>query len=219
MMPTPPFAAVVFDMDGVLADSEPVYYRAFNSVLQPLGKKVTEGLKRRAMGHGVDETWRIMAEGLGLGSDYQPLVDAYDAALLVMLAKVHDTLPGVRELIDALRVRSLPIGMASSSRPAWIEALLGGVGLRDAFDAIVPRVEVPNGKPAPDVYVEAARRLGVAPQRCIAIEDTPPGIASGVAAGMYTIQVRSSSEAFPPQPKAHLVLESLLDFDLALIGG
>jgi len=211
------FTAVVFDMDGVIADSEPVYYEACNAVLNPLGKVVTPELQLKAMGHGVEETWRILAEALDLGADYQPLVREYDAYLCRALAEVHDTLPGVRELIDALRARSVPLALASSSWPGWIEALLRGTNLLHRFDATVSRVEVSHGKPAPDVYLEAARRLGVLPSQCVAIEDTPTGLAAALAAGMFTVQVRSSSTAFPPQPNADLVLDTLLDFDLNLV--
>jgi beta-phosphoglucomutase-like phosphatase (HAD superfamily) len=78
---------------------------------------------------------------------------------------------------------------------------------------------VAHPKPAPDIYVEAARRLGKTPERCIAIEDTPTGLASAKAAGMLTVQVRSSSTAWPPQPDAAIVLKSLREFDLSLVTG
>jgi HAD superfamily hydrolase (TIGR01509 family) len=211
------YTAVIFDMDGVIADSEPVYFDAFNAVLNPHGKAVTPELQMRAMGHGVEETWRILAEALDLGDGYQPMVRQYDAYLCRALAEVRDTLPGVRKLIENLRARRVPLGLASSSWPDWIDALLRGTNLSHCFDATVSRVEVAHGKPAPDVYLEAAKRLGVRPMHCIAIEDTPTGLAAAVAAGMFAVQVCSSSTAFPPQPNAHLVLNSLIDFDLALI--
>jgi beta-phosphoglucomutase-like phosphatase (HAD superfamily) len=110
----------------------------------------------------------------------------------------------------------LPIGVASSSTPDWIAALLGGLGLQDAFDAAVSAREAGASKPAPDVYLLAARRLNAEPARCIAIEDTPTGLASAKAAGMFVVQTRSASSAFPPLPNADLVIDSLLDFPLSL---
>ena len=204
-------------MDGVLADSEPVYYEAMNAVLRPIGKPVSPELQSAAMGHGVEETWRILAENLGLGNDYEPLVRAYDEYLCEALALIQETLPGVRELLDTLRSHNVPIGMASSSWPGWIEALLRGTSLTPWFDAIVSRTEVPHGKPRPDVYLEAALRLGVAPELCVGIEDTPTGLAAVRAAGMLAVQVRSSSTAFPPIEGADIVLETLHDFDLSLV--
>jgi HAD superfamily hydrolase (TIGR01509 family) len=111
----------------------------------------------------------------------------------------------------------LPIGLASSSWPAWIEALLGGIGLQGCFDATVSASMVPHPKPAPDIYLLAAERLGVPPTDCIAIEDTPTGLASAQAAGMLTVQVRAASTAFPPLPPADLVLDTLESFDLLLL--
>ncbi len=136
---------------------------------------------------------------------------------MARLAKLHETLPGVRELIAALRERHVPIAVASSSLPAWIEALLGGLGLEDAFDALVSASMVEHPKPAPDIYEYAAKCLGHEPRRCIGIEDTPTGLASAKGAGMFTVQVRAASSAFPPQPTADVVLETLREFDLGLV--
>ena len=210
------YAAVVFDMDGVIADSEPVYYDAINVVLAPIGKRMTPELQRAVMGHGVAETWDVLQRELGLDGPLDALVQAYDRELCRQLALVDETLPGVRELIAALRERRLPVALASSSWPGWIDALLAGTRLAGAFDALVSAKEVAHGKPAPDIYLLAAERLGVAPERCVAIEDTPTGIAAAKAAGMLAIQVRAASTAFPPLPDADLVLDTLRDFDLSL---
>jgi len=210
------YAAVVFDMDGVIADSEPVYYDAINVVLAPIGKRMTPELQRAVMGHGVAETWDVLQRELGLGGPLDALVQAYDRELCRQLALVDETLPGVRELIAALRERRLPVALASSSWPGWIDALLVGTRLAGAFDALVSAKEVAHGKPAPDIYLLAAERLGVAPERCVAIEDTPTGIAAAKAAGMLAVQVRAASTAFPPLPAADLVLPTLRDFDLSL---
>ena len=210
------YAAVVFDMDGVIADSEPVYYDAINVVLAPIGKRMTPELQRAVMGHGVAETWDVLQRELGLGGPLDALVQAYDRELCRQLALVDETLPGVRELIAALRERRLPVALASSSWPGWIDALLAGTRLAGAFDALVSAKEVAHGKPAPDIYLLAAERLGVAPERCVAIEDTPTGIAAAKAAGMLAVQVRAASTAFPPLPAADLVLPTLRDFDLSL---
>ena len=134
-----------------------------------------------------------------------------------MLALISEPLPGVRELLGDLREHGVPIAVASSSLPSWIEALLGGLGLREAFDALVSATMVEHPKPAPDIYLEAARRLATPPERCIAIEDTPTGLASAKAAGMLTVQVRASSTAWEPLPEADIVLRTLREFDLRLV--
>ncbi len=214
---TPPYEAVIFDMDGVLADSEPVYNAAMQAVLNPLGIQITEAHQREIMGSSIENTWRYFCETFALEGPLDALVEAYDLHLRRSLAEVHDPLPGVRSVVDALKQRKAPIAVASSSIPEWIAALLGGLGLAEAFDATVSVREAGASKPAPDVYLLAAQRLNTDPARCIAIEDTPTGIASARAAGMFVVQTRSASSAFPPLPEADLVLLTLEDFPLELL--
>ena len=211
------YKAVIFDMDGVLADSEPVYYTAMNSVLEQLGVAITPEQQLQLMGHGVEDTWRTVARLFSLEGPLDDLVRQYDETLCRLLAEVHEPLPGVRELIAALRGRRVPMALASSSWPGWIEALLGGVGLTDAFDVKVSATMVERPKPAPDLYLLAAERIGVRPGNCIAIEDTPTGLAAAKAAGMLGVQVRAASTAFEPLPEADIVLPTLESFDLGLL--
>jgi HAD superfamily hydrolase (TIGR01509 family) len=212
------YRAVIFDMDGVLADSEPVYYEAFNAILEPLGKQVTPELQRAIMGYGVEESWAVAARELALEGPLDGLVAGYDRELCRLLALVPEPLPGVRELIDELKRRRIPYAVASSSWPGWIEALLTGIGLSDAFDVRISATMVEHGKPAPDVYLLAADKLGVEPERCVAIEDTRTGLLAAKAARMLAVQSRSASTAFPPLEEADIVIESLRDFDLNLLG-
>lgn len=209
---TPRYQAVIFDMDGVLADSEPVYYAAMQNVLGPLGFEITDEHQRQVMGSSIEATWAYFRETFHLEGPLDSLVEAYDLQLRRLLAEVHEPLPGVPEVIARLRERDVPIAVATSSIPEWIDALLGGLGLRDAFDATATAREAGASKPAPDVYLLAASRLEMEPANCIAIEDTPTGLASAKAAGMFVIQTRSASSAFPPLDGADLVLDSLLDF-------
>jgi HAD superfamily hydrolase (TIGR01509 family) len=211
------YEAVVFDMDGVLADSEPVYYAAARAVLAPLGKEMTPAHQRAVMGRSIEDTWAYLARELDLGHRVPELAHAYDLSLRALLAEVREPLPGVREVIAELRNRGIPLAVASSSLPEWIAALLGGVGLTGAFDVAVSAREAAHPKPAPDVYLLAAQRLCVAPERCVAFEDTPTGLASAKAAGMLSVQVRASSTAFPPLEAADVVIGSLAEFDLSLL--
>jgi HAD superfamily hydrolase (TIGR01509 family) len=204
-------------MDGVLADSEPIYHHAMQWVLNPLGKQINERQQRDMMGRSIEETWAYLARAFALQGPLDALIDAYDVELRRQLALVREPLPGVRELLAALKQRSVPVAVASSSLPEWIDALLAGLALKDTFDATVSAREAARPKPAPDVYLLAAERLGVTAERCIAIEDTPTGLSSAKAAGMLTVQVRAASTAFPPLDQADLVLDTLRDFDLSLL--
>ncbi len=211
------YEAVVFDMDGVLADSEPVYFISVNAVLASYGREISEEQHSTVMALGPEE---VIARILGMAGLILPVsefMEAYSRDLLERLPKLSRPLPGVVETIEALKRRGTPLALASSSKPDWIEAVLGGIGLTAAFDAVVSGSMVAHPKPAPDIYLLAAERIGIAPEACIAIEDTPTGLASAKAAGMLTVQVRSSSTAFPPQPAADLVLPSLEEFDHGLV--
>ena len=213
------YRAVVFDMDGVLVDSEPAFFEAVNLVLAPAGKQVPWDEYLSLIGTSTSHTWRSVLKIVGLDpEEAQPYADRYDDKLLEVLGRKRELLPGVRGLIDELRARRVPVGLATSSRQVWVEALLGGVGLPlDTFDAVVWREQVERGKPAPDLYRHAVELVGVAPERCIAVEDTPTGIEAARVAGMYAVQVRAASSALPPIDDADLVIETLEDFPLALL--
>jgi HAD superfamily hydrolase (TIGR01509 family) len=212
------FRAVVFDLDGVLWDGEPLYQRAFNAVLGPLGHALDDETYRRDIaGLSVEESWQRVRERLSLSAPLDGLLAAYHRAVLGLLAEGVEPLPGARELVGRLRELGVPLAVASSSRREWVEATLRGLGLQGAFGAVVTASEVERAKPAPDLYLAAARALGVPPQRCIAIEDTPTGLRAARAAGMRAVQLRAASYSFPPQPQAELVLDSLWDFDISLL--
>ena len=213
------YRAVVFDMDGVLADSEPAFFEAVNEVLVPTGKQIDWERYQQLLGTSISTTWDGVLQMLGLDAEaVQPYVDRYGDTLLKVLRRPRPLLPGVDTIMKELKRRAVPIGLATSSWQAWVEALLGAAGLPlDTFDALVWREMAERGKPAPDLYLKAAELLHVAPDRCIAVEDTPSGIASAKEAGMYAIQVRAASTAFPPIESADLVLDSLDDFPLAMV--
>ena len=216
------YQAVIFDMDGVLVDSEPAFFEAVNDVLTPTGKRIEwEQYQRLLLGTSVSATWAGVLEMLDLqAEDVQPYVDRYGDALLEALRRPRGLLPGVQALIKELKRRNVSIGLATSSWRAWVEALLGAADLPlDTFDALAWRETVERSKPAPDLYLKAAELLGVAAERCVAIEDTPAGIASAKAAGMYAVQSRAASSAFPPIEEADLVIDTLTEFPLVLTSG
>ena len=201
------FRAVVFDLDGVIWDGEPLYHEAFNVVLGPLGHRVSELDYARIIGLSVEAAWEWVRERFALSEPPSVFYRAYNEAVLELMKSPVEPLPGVRELLAELRRRSVPVGLASASLRQWVDATLAGLDLENAFDSTVSASEVQRSKPAPDLYLAAAERLGIVPEQCLAVEDT--------AAGMFAIQVRAASTALPPIPEADLVWEDYSQFDLA----
>ena len=213
------YRAVVFDLDGVLWDGEPLYREAFNVVLRPMGHEVTVPQYDQIIGSSVEAAWEWVIGRFKLTGLPAQFHAAYDVAVLDLLAQPVEPLPGVRETIARLKSIPVPVGLASASLRQWVDATLAGIGLAAEFDVTVSASEVERAKPAPDMYLTAAEKLGVPAAECIAVEDTRTGVASARAAGMYVVQVRAASTALPPIEEADAVIESYAEFDFSLAGG
>ena len=213
------FRAVIFDLDGVIWDGEPLYHEAFNVVLAPYGHTVTESDYSRIIGLSVEAAWDWVRQHFSLSESPAVFYRVYNDAVLELMKQPREPLPGVSELLARLKARGIPVGLASASLRQWVDTTLGGLGLNGAFATTVTASEVEQSKPAPDLYVTAAERLGVPPGECLAFEDTPSGIASAKAAGMFAVQVRAGSTALPPLPQADMVIDKYADFDLSVLEG
>jgi len=211
------FRAVIFDMDGVLADSEPLYLQGINEVLKEFGLAITEEDHNELLGAAVGPTWDFIFEKYSPPASYDECVARYDRTMVRLLSRPREPLPGVRDLLSELKRRGAPCALASSSWPNWVKALLESTGLDGCFDIAVSSTAVENGKPAPDIFLYTAKMLRVEPSQCVVLEDSRAGVLAAKAAGMYTIQVRAASTALPPLPEANLVLERLSDFPLSLL--
>ncbi len=172
---------VIYDCDGVLVDTEPIANRVLADMLTAEGYPIdVPTCVERFIGRPVPETVREVEEELGrpLAPDfservYRGVIDAFVAAPRLV--------PGVREALATLPGRRC---VASSSGPAYLREVLAAVDLWHRFERVFSAAEVPRGKPAPDLFLHAAASLGVAPERCLVIEDSPAGVRAAVAAGM-----------------------------------
>jgi HAD superfamily hydrolase (TIGR01509 family) len=212
------YQAVIFDLDGVLWDGEPLYHGAFNVVLKPWGYVVTPEEYTQIIGSSVEAAWAWVLGRFGITDPPDEFYRKYDEAVLELMREPIRPLPGVKELIGALKARGIPLGLASASLRNWVDATIAGLNFNGHFLTTVSASEVENAKPAPDLYLRAAENLGVDPATCVAVEDTRTGVRSAKAAGMYTIQIRAASTALPPIDEADSVIETYADFDLSLFG-
>jgi HAD superfamily hydrolase (TIGR01509 family) len=211
------YRAVIFDMDGVLVDTEPAFFDAANIVLGEEGKHIEWERYRILLGTSVEVTWQALIDMLDLAGEPKTYLRRYGSVLRDELAKPRLPLPGVVPLLDELEQRGVPIAVATSSWRPWAEIVLTSCGLQPRFPQLATGDEVEHEKPAPDIYFQASDLLDIDPQECIAIEDTAPGIAAANAAGMHSVQVRAASTALPPLDAADLVIDSLEQFPLALL--
>ena len=180
--------AVVFDMDGVLADTEPIQEEALAAFLALRGVSLSFDDYADMIGLDYRAFWAELIRRYDLHESAEECARGYEPMLLPRLVDLPSA-PGASELVSALAAVGVPLAVASSSFRPVVEATLRGIGLRDAFGAIVSGEEVREGKPAPEIYLLAAARLGVEPGRCVAIEDSPSGVRSALAAGMACLGV------------------------------
>lgn len=215
------YRAILFDMDGVLVDSEPLFLAAINRLLVQEGVEPVsvEENEEYLIGTTINETWRQLKIHRTLPLPTEEYIRRYDEIVRQVMMEELEPQPGVRELLEVCSRRGLPKAVASSSLHMWVDLKLNAIGLTDAFDAVLGGDDVSRGKPEPEIYITAAERLGVPPAECIAIEDSPIGIAAAVASGAYTIAVRTEYTRNLDVSQAHTVLESLEDFDLSLLAG
>ena len=205
--------AVVFDMDGTLLDTEQLAARAWGEAADALGVGFDPALALTLVGRNFADCSRLLRGHFGVDYPTEALLDSWHATYDGIVAREGVAVKeGVHALLDWLDAASIPRAIATSTRRDRAEAKLAHAALLSRFDAVVGGDEVARGKPAPDIYVVAAARLGIAPERCVALEDSEPGFHSALAAGMMPILV---PDLLPPSDAllalAPLVLVSLTE--------
>jgi HAD superfamily hydrolase (TIGR01509 family) len=212
--------AVVFDLDGVVIDSEELWDEVREGFAHERGGRWSAQAQADMMGMSSTEWSRYLHEVVGVP---EPPEEINREVVERMLARYSEHLPLIDGAVGAVKrlAAHWPLGVASSSNRRLIDRVLEVSGLAPYFKATVSSEEVEHGKPAPDVYLEAARRLGVEATRSAAIEDSASGIRSAHAAGMHVVAI--PNRAFPPPAAvlalADVVLESIEELDLAVVRG
>ncbi len=184
-----PFSAVIFDMDGTLLDTETVFRSIVFDVCRDLGYEMTDDIHRGMVGSSHEHSNRLLVEAYGVSFPYAVFDDLCRSS---MRERMHAAVPvktGAREILAELRDRRIPTAIATSSRSPHASVHLTAAGLIDMFETIVTRDDVTNPKPHPEPYLMAAGRLGIAPEHCLALEDSHSGVRAAHAAGMQTVMV------------------------------
>jgi HAD superfamily hydrolase (TIGR01509 family) len=213
-----PFRAVVFDMDGVLADTEPLHFEAAREVLAAEGRDYTWEMNRRFFGRTSRYVFETLAAEMALPRAVAEYLAVYDATVTRRLRAPLRPSEGLAELLDALAARGVPAALASSSQLGWIEETLASLGLTGRFAPVVAGDMVREGKPSPEIYLLAAERLGLPAAACVAIEDSPAGLTAARAAGMHAVGLATPYFERGQLAAAHDVIETLRAFPLALVG-
>lgn len=213
-------AAVIFDLDGVLVDSEAAWDEVRRLFTEEAGGHWHAGAQRDMMGMSSVEWSRYMRDRLGVPMEPERISAGVAARVADLYRQRLPLLPGAVAAVRSLAAE-WPLGLASSSNRHVIDLVLDLAGVADEFAASVSSEEVGAGKPAPGVYLEAARRLGVTPSDCAAIEDSTNGLRSAHSAGMRLVAVPNGD--FPPAAEAldlaDAVLDSLTDLTPELVRG
>jgi HAD superfamily hydrolase (TIGR01509 family) len=181
--------AVIFDMDGLMIDSESLHKEAWQVTLRHFGYELDEALFAQLVGLRTREDAVLLREHFRLPVMAEVLARQRNDLFLASLPGRVKPMPGLRELIAQVRVRRLRSAVATSGERRYVDAVMRELNLGGVFDAIAVAEDVERGKPAPDVYLLAARRLGLPPAQCLALEDAPNGVLAAKAAGMRCVVV------------------------------
>ena len=220
-------AAVIFDMDGLMVDTEPLYQTAWQQAASELGYELGDELYATFVGRPTDACEALLVAQLGLSFPLDRFRERWPALWRDEVHRVGvQPKPGLWDVLAFVEAQRLPAAVATSSEAEFADATLREAGLMHRFAAIVSRDQVERGKPEPDIYLEAARRLGVTPADCVAFEDSEAGICAVQRAGMIGILVpegqpspaaaRAASRVVATLHEAREVLASLLAPDGAV---
>jgi HAD superfamily hydrolase (TIGR01509 family) len=209
-----PLAGVIFDMDGVIVDSEPLSMRTIAEMAAERGVQLEPALLHELTGVSMDRVMEAVGARLGDGLDPAALRRDYDARYLPRLRASAAPTPGLERLIAGLAAAGVPMALASASTLAEIGAVTGALGLGGVLRGVASGEEVTHSKPAPDVYLLAVERLGAGPAGVVAIEDSATGVAAAVAAGLVCVAIRTAVTHAHDFGQAALIVSSLEELDV-----
>ena len=188
--------AVIFDMDGVIFDTERVYLEIWQSVFEKYGYKMTKELYITVMGTGRKNVIKTFLENFGDDLPIEKMYEEKDNQLFYIIENQGIPLnEGVKELFSMLKEKNYKIALATSAKRERVEKQIKDKWLKESFDAIVCGDDVEKGKPSPDIFLKAAKKIDVEPENCFVVEDSPAGIKAAFSGGMKGIHVEDLKAA------------------------
>ena len=188
--------AVIFDMDGVIFDTERVYLEIWKSVFEKYGYKMTKELYVNVMGTGRKNVIKTFLENFGDDLPIEKMYEEKDNQLFYIIENQGIPLKkGVKELFSMLKEKNYKIALATSAKRERVEKQIKDKWLKESFDAIVCGDDVEKGKPSPDIFLKAAKKIDVEPENCFVVEDSPAGIKAAFSGGMKGIHVEDLKAA------------------------
>jgi pseudouridine-5'-monophosphatase len=203
--------AVVFDLDGLLVNTEDLYEQAGYTVLRRRGKTYDADLREQMMGRPVVDAIQLMIDCHSLPDTLEALMGECKEVLDGLMATSLVPMPGVEKFLDDLASANIPIAVATSATPEYAEHVLAKLALKDRFQFILTAADINRGKPNPEVYLLAAKRLGIKPSQMMVLEDSGNGCRAGVAAGAYTVAVPNRHTRDHKFPNVRLIADTLAD--------
>jgi beta-phosphoglucomutase len=201
--------AVIFDLDGLMVDSERISLRVWRRFLGEHDRNLSDDDYRQMIGMNTHASAAHVKRVTGIPIAVEEIVEDHRRRLYQVIGEDAEPMDGLPELVEALKQRGLPLAVASNSPADYVLRALSAIEFNDDFPVVVAADQVQHGKPAPDVYLEAAVRLDVEPEVCLAIEDSPIGLASALAAGMRCVVVPNDDLTGAEYPGAYAIYPSL----------
>jgi beta-phosphoglucomutase family hydrolase len=210
--------AIIFDMDGVLVDSEPFHVAIEKNQFRLNQVSISDEEHHEYMGSTSDVMWKKIAERQTLKLSVEELVEQNKTESIRFFSELSEipVMPGLTDLLDKLQLKNYPLAVASSSFPEIIELILQKTGLKKYFQVIVSSEEAGKSKPEPDVFLLAAKKLGVKPENCLVIEDSANGIAAAHAAGMSCVAYQGSGAEPQTQKEADAIVQNFVQLGMML---
>lgn len=206
----PAFDAVIFDMDGVLVNSEPIHVEVEQTNFRKLGLMILEDEHKTYQGTSNYRMWKLLREKYTIEQTVEELVRMTNSMIISYLNSLEtiEPMPGVIQFIRKLKTINIPLALASSSTTAVIEIILQKTGMRSYFDVVVDSQMAGSSKPEPDIFLMTAQKLGVEPEKCIVIEDSSNGIKAAKLAGMFCIAFTGPGNELQDHSQADLVISA-----------